>query len=102
MSMPESWYEDWHEFEGYSVGFNAPEAAGVYWIRDGFRETIYIGKANNIADRLLEHLRDTGHCMHAFHNLEFWFRQIPDQVERENQEKIWIKQARPRCNKQFL
>lgn len=80
------------------MGFNAPETAGVYWIRDGLRSIVYIGRADNIADRLLEHLRDTRHCMHSYHNLEFWYREIPDRIERENQEKIWIKQLRPCCN----
>lgn len=99
--MPDSRYESWHKFVPYSVVANAPEESGVYWIRDGFDETIYIGKSNNIAERLLEHLRDTGHCMHGFQDLEFWFRKIPDEIERDNQERIWIKQAKPRCNERF-
>ena len=90
---------EWHEFEGFSVGFSAPETAGVYWIRDERGRIIYIGRAEDIADRLAEHLRDTSHCMHKYSGLEFWYREIPDRIERENWEKIWIKQVRPVCNK---
>ena len=91
--------DEWYEFEGFSVGFNAPEGAGVYWIRDGFRNTIYIGRAENIADRLLKHLRDTRHCIHNYRNVEFWYREILHKIERENQEKIWITQLKLTCNK---
>ena len=90
---------EWHEFEGFSIGFNAPETAGVYWIRDGLERVIYIGKAEDIAERLSEHLRDRYHCMHKFSGLQFWYREIPDRIERENWEKVWIKQLRPECNK---
>lgn len=90
---------EWHEFEEFSIGFNAPETAGVYWIRDAREEVIYIGETRDIANRLLEHLRDKDHCMHKYGGLRFWYREIPDRIERENWEKIWIAQVRPVCTR---
>ena len=92
---------EWYGFHSPPFWINAPDEAGVYWIRDGEENVIYVGKADSILDRLARHLEDSSHCMHRYSGLAFSFLEIPNRTERDQREKSLIRRFRPPCNERI-
>ena len=73
--MPEEPFADnlysYHKFERESVLLNAPEASGVYGLYNVL--WIYIGEAENIRLRLLEHLGGDNRCINHYRPSGFAF-----------------------------
>jgi hypothetical protein len=75
----------YHKFERESVLLNAPEASGVYGLYNVL--WIYIGEAENIRQRLLEHLGGDNHCINHYRPSGFAFelagleQRIPRRLE---------------------
>jgi hypothetical protein len=80
-----------------SVQKNAPESSGVYGLSNG-REWIFIGEANNIRARLLEHLQETGTLLKGRMPTGFTFKECPpsDRVIRQN---LLVRRFEPFCNR---
>jgi hypothetical protein len=74
-SMPAEPFADnlyrYHKFERQSVLLNAPETSGVYGLYSVL--WIYIGEAENIRLRLLEHLDGDNHCINHYRPSGFAF-----------------------------
>jgi hypothetical protein len=83
-------------FTGISVRKNAPESSGVYGLSNG-RQWLFIGEANNIQARLLEHLEETGTLLSNERPTGFTFEECPprDRVLRQN---ALVRQFEPFCN----
>jgi excinuclease UvrABC nuclease subunit len=73
---------------------------GVYGIYNS-SEWIYIGQAEDLRDRLLEHVRgksDQSSCM-LKHNPTSWVGQIVDKSQLDSLESSLIAEYSPACNK---
>ena len=64
-------YRHYHKFEHESVLLNAPETSGVYGLYSVL--WIYIGEAENIRLRLLEHLGGDNRCINHYRPSSFAF-----------------------------
>lgn len=84
-------------FTAVSVRKNAPERSGVYGLSNG-REWLFIGEADNIRARLLEHLEETATPLGNRGPTGFTFEECPpcDRVLRQN---ALIRQFEPVCNR---
>lgn len=66
MKLPELEQGTWHKSQGswHKIGFDlrsnieAPQESGCYAISNAYGEILYIGKAENIRDRMADHIRD--------------------------------------------
>ena len=94
-------------FNEHDIGIDAPEAPGVYQIARHTTDKqnliyIYIGQANNIKNRLREHLRgesDQAACINS-RSPEFFFSQViylPGL--RDAEEESLIETLNPLCNR---
>lgn len=88
---------DWYDFNGIAVRLMAPSRCGVYGLARG-PQWVYIGKADDIQGRLLEHLSDKSHAMHASGPLKFSYEECDSPDERE---RFLIVQCRPTCNQRI-
>lgn len=84
-------------FTAISVGKNAPESSGVYGLSNG-REWIFIGEANNIRARLMEHLEETDTLLMNRMPTGFTFAECSprDRVIRQD---ALVRQFEPFCNR---
>jgi excinuclease UvrABC nuclease subunit len=84
-------------FTAVSVRKNAPESSGVYGLSNG-REWLFIGEANNIRARLLEHLKETDTLLMNRGPTGFTFEECPtcDRILRQN---ALVRQFEPVCNR---
>lgn len=89
---------------GAAIRERAPEAPGVYFLRDEKGETLYIGKAVNLRKRLLSHLHPTSReagarhdrMIHATHG--FACEIVPSELLALVREDELIKAHRPPFN----
>jgi hypothetical protein len=85
---------------GFSVGSiraHAPAMSGVYGISNGC-EWIYIGEADNIQQRLLEHLAEDGTQLKARVPTGFSYEVCNQSIRVERQDRL-ILQYEPVCNR---
>ena len=83
-------------FTVVSVRKNAPEASGVYGLSNG-REWIFIGEADDIRARLLEHLQETNTRLTDRRPTGFTFEECPAETRLSRQDAL-IRQFVPFCN----
>lgn len=87
-----------HAFSIGSVRAQAPAASGVYGITNR-NEWIYIGEADNIRDRLMEHLADDlGSDIHSHAPTGFAF-ELCDRGARADRQDRLVQQYEPICNR---
>ena len=87
-----------HAFSSVSVLAHAPTASGVYGISNA-REWLYIGEAENIQQRLLVHLSESGTALHARSPTGFSFELCDENTRHGRQDRL-IMQYEPVCNRQ--
>ena len=85
-------------FERECILKNAPESSGVYGLFNAF--WIYIGEADNLRARLLEHLSGDHPCIVRYRPSGFAFELVSSE-DRRRRHKQLIKELRPRCNTSF-
>jgi hypothetical protein len=85
-----------HRFARESIELNAPESSGVYGLFSAL--WIYIGEADNIRARLLEHFDGDDHdpCIAHHQPTGFAFELIPPADRSRRQEQL-IKELLPIC-----
>lgn len=84
-------------FTAISIRKNAPESSGVYGLSNG-REWIFIGEANNIRARLMEHLQETGTLLMDRMPTGFTLEEcLPS--HRAARQDLLIRQFEPFCNR---
>lgn len=85
-----------HRFARESIELNAPESSGVYGLFSAL--WIYIGEADNIRARLLEHFDGDDHdpCIAHHQPTGFAFELIPPADRGRRQEQL-IKELLPIC-----
>jgi len=74
---------------------NAPESSGVYGLFNAF--WIYIGEADNLRARILEHLDGDDPCIVRFQPSGFAFELASPNERRRRHEQL-IKELQPLCN----
>lgn len=74
---------------------NAPESSGVYGLFNAF--WIYIGEAENLRARLLEHLDGDDPCIVRFQPSGFAFELASPKDRRGRHEQL-IRELQPLCN----
>ena len=74
---------------------NAPESSGVYGLFNAF--WIYLGEADNLRARLLEHLAGDDPCIVRFQPSGFAF-ELASPIDRRRRHDQLIKELRPLCN----
>ncbi len=90
----ENRYRKYH-FQRESIVLNAPASSGVYGLYSAL--WIFIGEAEDIRARLLEHLAGDRPCINRHQPSGFAFELIP----QENRLRRWvelIKELEPSCN----
>ena len=88
-----------HAFSIVSVRAHAPAASGVYGLSNA-REWIYIGETDNIRDRLLEHLAESGTELKARVPAGFSF-ELADRDARTARQDRLVMQYEPVCNRRM-
>jgi excinuclease UvrABC nuclease subunit len=81
-------------FTASNVWSAVPNVPGVYGIFE-HGAWIYVGESANLRGRLLEHIADVGHEMHAHHPTHFVYELSEQRGPRHNQ---LIRECAPRCN----
>ena len=74
---------------------NAPESSGVYGLFNAF--WIYLGEADDLRARLLEHLDCDDPCIVRFQPSGFAF-ELASPIDRRRRHDQLIKELRPLCN----
>ena len=82
-------------FQRESILKNAPESAGVYGLFSAF--WIYIGEAENIRVRLLQHLEGDDPCIVRYRPSGFAF-ELTSLDEGHRRREQLMKQLQPLCN----
>ena len=82
-------------FERECILKNAPESSGIYGLFNAF--WIYIGEADNLRARILEHLEDNDPCLVRFQPSGFAF-ELASPTDRRRRHEQLIKQLQPLCN----
>jgi hypothetical protein len=75
---------------------NAPESSGVYGLFNAF--WIYIGEADNLRARIMEHLDGNDLCIVRFQPSGFAFELVSPE-ERHRRHEHLIKELQPLCNR---
>jgi len=88
------------EFSNKNVEILNPNQSGIYGIFNT-ESWIYIGKAEDIRKRLLEHLNGDNPCILKYSNLSWVGEVINDQKKREDREKELILELDPTCNRKI-
>jgi hypothetical protein len=85
-----------HRFARESIELNAPESSGVYGLFSAL--WIYVGEADNIRARLLEHFDGDDHdpCIAHHQPTGFAFELIPPADRGRRQEQL-VKELLPIC-----
>ncbi len=100
--MREGNWSDWYPFEGNEIGFRAPsDEGGVYCIADSGKNSVYVGRAESLLERLAEHQRgssDQSACIRDSGGKLFRFMVIEDPEERESIEGVLIRLDPTPCN----
>ena len=82
-------------FQRESILKNAPESSGVYGLFNAF--WIYIGEADNLRARLLQHLDGDDPCIVRFQPSGFAFEHAAPKERHRRHEQL-IKELQPLCN----
>ena len=82
-------------FQRESILLNAPESPGVYGLFSAF--WIYIGEAENVRARLLQHLEGDDPCIVHYRPSGFAF-ELTSPDERHRRHEQLMKQLQPLCN----
>lgn len=87
---------DSYPFSRASVDLSAPEESGIYVLRS---ETtwVYIGEAENIRARLIQHLSGDTACLSVFPRLTFSYELIIPATRAWRHEEL-VREFRPLCN----
>lgn len=85
-----------YKWDRESVIAKAPEASGVYGLYNAI--WIYVGEADNIRARLLEHLAGDNPCINHYGPSGFAFELVPAQVRHERYREL-ARQAEPICDR---
>lgn len=86
-----------HAFSNMSIRAHAPAASGVYGISNG-QEWIYIGAADNIRERLLQHLAEGDTQLKSRVPTGFTY-ELCNWSERSSRQDSLIMQYEPVCNR---
>ncbi len=78
---------------------NAPEASGVYGLYNVV--WIYVGEADNIRARLLEHLAGDNACLIRYRPSGFAFELVAPEARSRRLDEL-IRQTEPLCNGSFF
>lgn len=76
------------------IGF-APESEGVYLLYDSSRIVVYVGRADNLRERLLQHPDPKNLCLQRVNITYFAFEETDNSEDREQD---LINQYKPKCN----
>ena len=87
-------------FTAVSIQKNAPDCSGVYALTNS-REWIFVGEANNIQARLMEHLAETGTSLTARMPTGFTF-EICSPANRLGRRAQLVREFSPYCNRGSL
>ena len=87
-----------HSFSGVSIRAHAPSAPGVYGISNA-RQWIYIGEAEDIRERLLEHLTENSTGIKGYVPTGFSFEVCDSHTRTERRSRL-IAQYDPVHNRQ--
>lgn len=83
-------------FTAISILKNAPSCSGVYALSNP-REYVFIGEADDIRARLLEHLAETGTALTSRKPTGFTF-EICTPANRSSRQAELIRELTPYCN----
>ena len=84
-----------HPFQTTAVILYAPQASGVYALRNA--ETwVYVGESRDILAQLVQHLNGDNACIKRFRDLTFSYELVPG-VERTSRMNELIRELRPVC-----
>ena len=84
-------------FTAISIRNNAPSSSGVYGLSNG-REWIFIGEANDIRARLMEHLQETNTMLANRRPTGFTFEECSP-ASRISRQDALVRQFEPFCNR---
>ena len=96
-----------YDYDEQAIRGSDMNKSGIYIISAGPRIAnklpIYVGKAENLKTRLLEHLSDGGvdTCIKKYvreNQSSFYYCYVSNERDRENIEHTLYKQWTPRCN----
>lgn len=91
-------YSDWAPFNKETVA-KSPVKAGVYFLGSE-HETTYIGAANNIKERLEEHLNSNDSCIKGTVSFCYHETLFPEAEEEKQLTAFQYEHGRlPKCNK---
>jgi hypothetical protein len=85
-------------FSKDSILTHAPAASGLYGVSNS-RQWLYIGETDNIQDRLLEHLAESGTALKAHGPTGFVF-ELCDRPRRPERQDRLVMEYEPVCNRQ--
>ena len=87
-------------FTAISIRKNAPDCSGVYALSNS-REWVFIGEANDIRARLMEHLGEIGTSLTARRPTGFTF-EICSPATRLSRRAELVREFEPFCNRGIL
>ncbi len=83
-----------YQFQRESILLNAPESSGVYGLYSAL--WIHLGEADNIRERLLEHLAADDACIRSYQPSGFAFELVSPPTRSRRLEELVIK-LQPLC-----
>ena len=106
--MQITWSEFYNSYTETTVSNSVPEKAGIYllWVKlkNGKWRCFYVGQADNLTTRLMQHLSDTekNECIKTSvskYICRFEFALVGKQTDRDGIEKYLYNYYSPECNK---
>ena len=88
-NQPYPWSRD-------SIVESAPRRSGVYGLYSAL--WIYVGEADDLWERIMEHFNDDSPCMRRYVPTYFVFELIDNRTARESRYRELVRQHGPICN----
>src|SRR5437870_2847677 len=88
-----------YRFERESIVTNAPEGSGIYGLYNAV--WIFVGEADNVRVRLLEHLAGDNPCINRYGPSGFAFELVPAQARHRRYQEA-ASRAEPICARKYF
>jgi hypothetical protein len=88
----------WYGFNKGTVNARAPNASGVYGLKDSDGQWLYVGEATAIASSLLRHLAGDNWCITEGHPATFSFEALAVAGRAARRDALTL-ELLPHCNR---
>jgi excinuclease UvrABC nuclease subunit len=88
----------WYRFDKETINRRAPNASGVYCLKDSGGQCLYVGEAPHIASRLMGHLAGDDRCIAQGRAATFSFEPLGTNERIARRDSLAL-ELQPLCNR---